>query len=72
MELEKLLDDLWSTCLLSNGVKKMNAFQDLSLSNLFLSAFSDEDFASSLGRVKRALFAQLLWSWRLSNAKFSF
>lgn len=55
MELEKLLDDLWSTCLLSDGVKKMNAFQDKSLSNLFLSAFSDEDFTLSLGRVKRAL-----------------
>lgn len=55
MELEKLVDDLCSTCLLSDGVKMMNAFQDMSLSNLFLSAFSDEGFALSLGRVKGVL-----------------
>lgn len=65
----KFLSALYSTLLLSSRVRKINAFEDMNLSGLFLKASSDGDFTP--GTAERALRAQLPWKLRLSKAKFS-
>ena len=70
--MDSVLNDLQSSLLLSSRVREINAFQDTSLSSLFLKTSSDGDFTFSLGAVERALRARLPWKLRLSKAKFSF
>lgn len=51
----KFLNDLQSTLLLSSRVRKINAFEDMNLSGLFLKASSDGDFTFSPGTAEKEL-----------------